>query len=739
MTSSLWKRWKTTSFNTVKFKPTRGVYPRVFFAEPPLIYLDTETYSEVPIKDGTYAYTAACEVMLLTWAVEGGEVQCWDATRDEMPKALRALLTDTAQIIIAHNSMFDRNVLRYALGIDTPLERWWDTMAQAYSHGLPGSLDELGEIFGLRKDHVKIKDGKRLIYLFCKPRPTSSTYVRATKETHPQEWAAFIDYAKADITAMRELHKRLPRWNYKPGTAEHALWCLDQKINDRGIPVDVKFAQAALRAVAKEQRALKSKTADMTGGELGSTTQRNATLEYLLREYGVYLPDMRKDTVQRRVNDQSLPAALRDLLTIRLQASSTSSSKYKSLLKAVSADGRLRGTKQFRGAARTGRWAGRTFQPDNLPRYNLDVVAGEMQVPITEVEDVLDTYLSTGASVISAGCEDLVFGNVMALASNCVRSAVAAPQGKKFVVADLANIEGRVLAWIAGEDWKLQAFRDYDKGEGPDLYVLAYARAFAMGADQVSKQQRQVGKMLELMSGYQGGVGAYVTGAATYNMDLADMARRARGGISSDVWSQATKFYDWIYKNGGATYLLSPEVFCVCDSLKRMWRAANPKIAALWGAVENNVRCAVMTPGETVVEGRLKFRADGKWLRIGLPSGRVLCYPGVEIGKEKGALSYQGTNPYTRKWSKVCTYGGKLVENIVQAVACDVLASSMQPAEDAGYEIVLHVHDELVTETPDSTEFTAGRLSEIMAASPAWAPGLPLAAAGFEATRYKKG
>ena len=516
---------------------------------------------------------------------------------------------------------------------------------------------------------------------------------------------------------MREIYKRLPSWNYKGD--ELKLWYLDQQINMRGFAVDLDLANAAVRTVEMEQKALAKRTQDLTNGEVERATRRDKLLTHLLLEYGVDLPDLQKSTLEQRINDDSLPWALRELLSIRLQSSATSVSKYKTLIKGASSDGRLRGTLQFCGAQRTGRWAGRLFQPQNLTRPTL---------PADEIE--------SGILDIKVGCADLLHKNVIELTSSAVRGCIVAPPGKKLVVADLSNIEGRMLAWLAGEKWKLQAFADYDAGTGHDLYKLAYAKSFGVSPESVSKDDRQKGKVQELALGYEGGVGAFLTFSLVYRIDLDEMAEQAYDTLPTELKSEAIDFWNWTNKKRRSTYGLSRETFIVCDAFKRAWRAAHPKTVALWSELRDIVVQAINAPGHTFKYRDVSARRDGAWLRIRLPSGRYLCYPSPKI--EDGKISYLGINQYSRKWTRLYTYGGKLVENITQAAARDVLAHSMSHAETAGYEIVLTVHDELITEAPDSPEFNADHLGSILATVPPWAPGLPLAASGFSGYRYRK-
>ncbi|ENZ8366482.1 DNA polymerase [Klebsiella aerogenes] len=683
-----------------------------------ILWGDLETYCEIPINNGTHAYAEGVEVMLFAWAIGDEPVSVWDLTAGEpIPSRLRKAIADPDTILFFHNSHFDRTVLRHNHPrLAPPVERWRDTMVQALAHSLPGALGALCEVLGVPQDKAKDKEGKALIQLFCKPRPKNSKLRRATSKTHPVEWQRFVAYAGLDIEAMREVYKRLPKWNYQ-GT-ELALWHRDQRINDRGVCMDVQLAQAAIEAVDLEQKRLAKRTQVMTDGEVLAATQRDAMIKHIVESYGVELPDMQRSTLERRIADPDLPSAVKELLAIRLQASTTSTSKYKSLMKGISSDGRLRGTLQFCGASRTGRWAGRLFQPQNLPR------------PTFEQERI-----DEGIDALKSGCADLLFDNVMELTSSALRGCIMAPAGKKLVVSDLSNIEGRKLAWLAGEQWKLAAFRQYDEGTGPDLYKLAYAKAFNITPEEVTKYQRQIGKVMELGLGFGGGVAAFLTFALVYGLDLEELATAAMPNVQRDVQREAKSWYDESVKRK-ATYGLSERVFIACDSLKRLWRRAHPETCDFWYQLERTVRATIATPKKTLYCGYLKVRRDGAWLRIQLPSGRALCYPSPSI--EKGNITYMGINSYSRKWQRLKTYGGKLVENVTQAAARDVLAGNMPLIENAGYNIVLTVHDEVICEAPDTDDYTDAALSSLLSTNPEWAPDIPLNAGGFEAYRYRK-
>lgn len=693
------------------------------------LWLDLETYSECDLKaHGTHRYAEhpSTEITVAQWAIDDGEPRVWDCT-DGKPLAndthtleLHTHLMADHVTIIAHNSAFDRTLLRHCWDIDVPVERWRDTMIQAMAHGLPGSLDKIGQIVGLDADQAKDKRGRELIQLFCKPRPKNSTLRRATRESHPKEWAEFLEYSRQDIVAMRAVGRRLPSWNCRAGHPELSLWHLDQRINDRGVAVDIGLAVSAIDAVAREQKRLKTEVNEQTEGLVTNASQRDNLLAFICAEYGVTLPDLKADTLRRRLEDPDLPEGVKLLLSIRLEATKTSTAKYKALVNATSADGRLRNTLQFAGASRTARWAGRIFQPQNLPRGSMGAA---------DVDEGIDA--------LKAGCADLFFDNVMELTSNTVRGCIVAPPGKKLVIADLSNIEGRMAAFLAGETWKLKAFADFDKGVGADLYKLAYARSFNVDPKDVSKAQRQVGKVMELALQYGGGPAAFVTFAAVYRMDLAELAAQVRTAATAEAWSEASGMWSWSVKKK-RTLGLPEEVFTACQLLVTAWRNAHPGITALWKSIGDSCRAAIARPGETFPAGQhLKVRRDGAWLRVRLPSGRYLCYINPSVDDD-GQVTYFGVDQYTRTWGRIRTYGGKGVEQATQAASRDVIAAGIVAAEENGYPVVLHVHDEILSETPNTPEFSTEKLAALMTQPLPWCKGIPLAAAGFETLRYRK-
>ena len=641
------------------------------------LFLDTETFSPVPITHGAHAYAEQAEVTLVPWAWNDEPVAVWDT--QDIPDWRGCLqdMVDHADEVVIQNSHFDRTVLRHN-GVNIPVDKITDTMVIALQHSLPASLGMLCDVLGVPQDKAKDKAGKKLIQLLTKPRPKNVKVRRATRETHPDDWRAFIEYARLDVDAMRDVYRRLPRWNCSD--RERNLWLADQRINDRGVAVDRDLARSATRAFERTSRALATRTAKLTGNVVASLTQRQKLLDYLATHYNFVPDDMTKGTVTSLLKSD-LDPKVRELLEIRQQASATSPAKYNVILNAASTDGRLRGTIQFCGASRTGRDAGRVFQPQNLPR------------PVLK-PDVIER----GIEAMKLDCEDLLFDNVSELCSSAVRGCLVAPMGRKLVVADLSNIEGRVLAWLAGEEWKIKAFYNFDRGMGHDLYKITAGRILNKYPGDITKEERQLqGKVPELAGGYGGSVGAY----------------RKMGGPVFDAMDD-----DAIL------------------TIVHAWRRQHPATVALWYDVERAAKAVIAEP-DTVREVRgLRFDMQDGWLRIRLPSGRYLSYPNVTL--EDGQIWYDGICQFTKQWKRLDTYYGKLVENIVQAIARDIFMGGMLRAEEGGYPVCVRVHDELICETPDLPTFTVAALSAIMTRGETWATGLPLAAAGHEMHRYAK-
>lgn len=691
--------------------------------QPTDLFLDTETFSPVNLNTrGLVPYSAQGEVMLLSWAEENAPVSLWDYSYDETLPGDLLLQAERCTRVIAHNAGFDQTMIetdpRLAALAERLAGKWYCTMAMALRHGMPGGLEKLCHIFKLPEDLYKIS-GKEYINLFCK---VAKGEQRATRLTHPEKWEEFREYAKQDIRAMREIYYMAPAWN--DSRFELDLWALDQKINRRGVGVDVRFAQHAVRACKAEQDRLAERTQDLTDDTVLKATQRDRLLEYIFVEHGVTLPDLRADTVERRLDDPELPELLKELLRVRLSSTKASTAKYKKVLD-LQFGGRLFWLLQYCGAMRTKRWSGRNFQPQNLKRPKLKFPA---------IEQAIEAVLSE--------CEDLVLDDIMEAMSSAVRSVIVPAPGCKLIGSDLSNIEGRDLPWLAGEEWKLQMFRDFDRGIGQDLYKVVYGSAFNVDPADVDSFQRQIGKVLELAFAIGGGVGACVTAAATYKIDLDALADAVHRTAPRGVLLDATEIWQWA-KRKRRTLGLTEKVYVACEALKRMWRDAHPATVQFWEDCGKAAVRAIQAPGQVQKVGDyISFDKRGVWLRMRLPSGGFLSYPNVSVDfdEDSGAptVNYMAWNVYRKGWYKERTWGAKFASDARQAVARDVMASAMPEAEAAGYPIVLTVHDELLTETPNSPLYTAEELSAILATNRNWNRGLPLAADGHEMMRYHK-
>ena len=691
-----------------------------------LVYMDLETFSETPIKYGTHKYAENCEILLWGYAIDDEPAKVWDCTKTpDMPPDLKAAV-DAIQRrearCVWHNGMNFDTVVLEAKGIRLPIEQIIDTMVIAYQHGLPGALGDLCDVMRMPKDTAKDKDGKRLVQIFCKPLPSNYKLSRATRFTHPEDWRRFVNYCRLDVEAERALYKMLPKWNANNPT-EHAFQCLDATINRRGMLMDIPLAKAAVAMAERNKAKLAEETRIRTNGEVSAATQRDAMIRYIEKVYGIKMESMTKAELEKRCDDPELPEPMRELLRLRLMSTKTSIQKFQSIINCACLDDRLRGCLQFRGAARTGRFSGRFFQPQNLA------------CPTMQNE-----FIDFAIETLKDGTFDLWFDNASEVLPNLLRGEIIAPEGKKLVVADYSNVEGRVLAWLSGEQWKLKAFREFDEGHGHDLYKLTYGRTFIVPPESVTKAQRQMGKVLELALGYGGGAGAFVTFARGYGIDLHDMAASVREAINPTIWAEAEDSYEFFVERN-LTAGLDREVFLACDAVKRAWRLANPHIVGFWNAVDKALEDALANGVKASAGEHVRMKKVGNYLLVRLPSGRFLCYPSPRIGaigSDDDRFSYMGVQQFSRKWCRIRSYASKVVENITQAVSCDLLCEALLKLESHGFETVLTVHDEAITEAPDSPEFSLELMEALMTELPEWAKGLPLAAAGFEAKRYRK-
>lgn len=694
------------------------------------LYMDTETFSEVNLKTaGTINYADNAEVMILTFAIgDEGKVYGVDYTRGQKtPERLLDEVHSPNNDLVFHNSFFDRHIINRTnlFGMQIKTDRVIDTMAVALAHGLPAGLGPLGAAFGLDEDNAKDKDGMRLIQLFCKPKGKKlkdGRIVRATYDTNPEDWVKFMRYAKQDVHTMRKLYLLLPKWNARG--QERLIWELDQKINDRGIQIDVELCRKAMEEAVFAKKELGKLTQAATDGQVMNATQRAVLLNFLNTEYDLNLTDLKADTVDRRLAQTGLPSHIRELLELRSDASKNAASKYKRALENASyKDGRFRGALQYCGASRTGRWAGRVVQPQNMRRPTMKT---------HEIEEATE-------SILDGTFSNRYIDRRMDVLGNCVRGLIIAKPGRKLVVSDLSNIEGRSLIWLSGEDWKLKYFREYDAGKVEyDNYVVAYKEAMNCDFD-TAKDNRQIGKVMELGLGYGGGVAAFITFAAVYRLDLDELADRVWEAADHDHLMECYGKYEWAKKNGYHAGL-DQEVYAACELLKQKWRAAHPRTVEFWQNLEDCFRLAIKYEGRTfTVRGcpMLKMRRDKNWLRVKLPSGRYLVYVNPWVDEKKN-IWFRGVDQLTRRWAKIHTYSGKLSENVTSATSRDVMAYNFPKIEEAGYPIALSVHDEVITEPRDKRSYSADKLSALLSAPHEWSKGLPLAAQGFETYRYRK-
>lgn len=683
-----------------------------------MLWGDIETFSLVPITYGTSAYAKAAELLLFAYGKDDGPIKIWDKTAEPMPEDLNEYI-ESDEPWCAHNSAFESAILSPMFGID--YKRWRCSMAKCYAHALPGGLEQAGIVLGLPLEKQKIKEGRALMLFFCTPKGKKKEQ-RNTRLTHPEKWEKFKEYCINDVEAMREIWKRSPSWNYP--NRELEFWQLDQKINRRGIAVDMELVRAAIKIADSEKRRLSDKTYELTDGAVKAATQRDQMLNFIAETYCITMEDMQGATVEKLLENADLPTELVELLLTRLQSNRTSTAKYKRILNWQTEE-RLRYMFQYCGASRTLRFGGRGPQGQNLKRP----------------EPYIAKQWEFAAEVIKSDVVDLFFDDPMDVIASMIRGALVPEAGNKLVVADLAGIEGCVLPWLAGEETELARIRDQQAGIGYDAYVWAYARAHGIDPKDVTKEMRTKGKPISLAFGYGGGVGALVSMAAIYGVDLDDMALQSRSSLPAWAIEEAEGMYEWASKSKAKFEKfvrgLSKETFVVCDALKRVWRKDHPETVKLWDALEENFKLAICNPGETFKYRNLTFRRDGNWLRIQLPSGDFLCYPSPRI-TEKGAIRFMGVKQFTKRWSELETFGGRLSENVTSGTARGILKHGMIAADKENYEIVLHAHDEIAAEVGDNDNYSVGVLSQLMTTGLYWCDGLPLAAAGYEGPRYKK-
>lgn len=642
------------------------------------LLLDLETYSSAEIsKTGAFKYVESedFELLLLAYAWDDEPVRVLDLLdpngHDEMPDIMSGIL-DPDTVKVAHNSAFERACLTRYLGRDLPPEEWEDTMILAAMNGLPLSLDAAGAALELRDQ--KIREGTALISYFCKPcRPTIANggRTRNRPEHAPDKWERFKAYCKRDVEVEQAIYRRLR--SFPVTDFERKVWALDARINERGVRIDTGLVAAA---IAQNEAFTTRRMAEMrrlTGLENPNSV---AQLKDWLETAGMSADSLNKTAVQE-LKDKATDPTTRRVLELRQQLGKTSVTKYEAMQSAVCADGRVRGLLQYYGAGRTGRWAGRLVQVQNLPQNHLD---GLSLVRELVRERDLETL-------------ELCFDSVPDVLSQLIRTAFVAGEGNIFHVADYSAIEARVIAYLAGEKWRMDVFRS-----GGDIYCSSASAMFRVPVVKhgVNGHLRQKGKIAELACGYGGGVGAL----------------RAFGADKMGLTEEEMQ------------------------DIVTQWRAASPAIPRFWRDAESAAVRAINNPGRTTtVPCGVKYRRDGDALRCRLPSGRILSYWDAKLDTD-GSICFMAQNQTTRKWEKTSTWGGKLVENIVQAYARDCLAVAMVRLAEEGWKICFHVHDEVIVEAPIGTSWE--QVAEVMGRPIDWAPGLLLRGDGYSTPFYRK-
>lgn len=645
------------------------------------ISIDIETFSDVDlIRCGVYKYADSpdFEMLLFAYAADDGDVHIIDiAGSEELPEEIiQAIKSDTV-VKTAYNAQFERvclsRYLKLPEGEYLNPQSWYCTAVQAAELALPLSLADVGSVLGLERQ--KMTEGKELIKYFCVPcKPTKSNGNRTrNRPCHDiNKWETFKKYCMRDIDVERQIADKLKM--YPISDEEHRLYVLDQIINDRGVLVDSELAEQAVKlnsiqtAVAVEQAYM------ITGLENpNSVTQ----LKQWLKENGVEIESLSKKAVKSLADETD--GDVSEMLKLRLLMAKTSVKKYEAVIRSVCRDNRVHGMMRFCGANRTGRWSGNILQPQNLPQNHLpDLTLARDIVKDGDFEML-----------------DMMFGNVPNVLSELIRTVLIPKPNHRFIVADFSAIEARVLAWIAGEQWRIDTFKN-----GGDIYCASASKMFKVPVEKhgVNGELRQKGKISELACGYGGSVGALK------NMGAVEM------GVQENE----------------------------LQGLINDWRNANPRIVRFWYEVGNAAMKATKEK-TTVPLGKLVFAYERGILFIRLPSGRRLSYIKPRIGTNRfggDSITYMGINS-AKKWDRLETFGGKLTENIVQGTARDLLANALINAANAGYDTVFHVHDEIICEVPNGYG-SVDELCRLMCIKPDWADGLPLNADGFECEYYKK-
>jgi len=744
-----------------------------------ILHIDFESGSAVELGDvGVHKYAEhwSTHVYCMAYRFNDEEKQIWYMWESFPQRVIDHVAG--GGIVVAHNASFERALWNVVLprpnlidGYDPipvprmQIDQMVCTMARAAALALPGGLDYIARVMGAesRKDDV----GGKLMMKFAKP--LTRTMGEDGRETYTfyrdrEDMLKVGDYCLQDVEVETEIDRLLLQ--HKP--RERSVWLLDQKINDRGVKLDLELVKVATEVADVGEARLHKRMAEITEGAVPSCTQV-AKLVAWINSRGIPCTSIAKGVQTELIAAASvLDPTVEEAIRLRQAAGKgTPTSKYQTMLDCAGFDGKARGQLMYHGAT-TGRWAGRLIQFQNLPGVdpdrdlaNVEAVVAILGCPHLGAEEKADAI-------------QMLTGSIMPVLSKSLRHMLVASAGCRFIGGDLSNIEGCVAAWLAGEEWKVEAYREYQAKRGPDLYIATYCRTFGADLSEVDKFRRQIGKVIELACGFGGGIGAFISAAKIYNIDLKTLVAPVKAITQAEVWAKAEKRYETT--SSGNRYGLELDVWCAVRITVDNWRNSHPAITGGWYDLQDAAIHAVSTPGEVVeiFGGKVAYVYARQVLWCKLPSGRALAYhrPWVkksttevlknangetkvveedeivehlkdgwvqtgENGPARYRVMYEGYDNTSKRWTRFSLYGGHQFENIVQAIARDVMVEGMFRAEAKGYPIVLTVHDELLTDVPVGHGSVA-ELQQIMSTVPDWAEGLPLAAKTWEDFRYAK-
>ena len=716
------------------------------------VHLDFETASPQSLDAGVYKYAENVHTRVWGFAYRfGHEAVCTWYPQSPAPERLLNHICDGG-LIVAHNAQFERIIWNQVILRHFPdwpsliIGQMRCTMAKALAYGLPAGLDGVATVLGCL--HTKDKAGRALMLKMCRPKGQDA-FGNYTWHDDPKDIEYLIGkYCVDDVLAETDVDDKLP--DLSP-TAQDT-WEYDQIINDRGIAIDYRLVE---RAVALSDIAKKRADAEMrrvTGGAVSKCTEVQGLIRFL-NSRGIDCEAMQKHELDGYLDLADLVGddKVRRAVELRKATSKTSAAKFSKMFDCAMKDHRIRGTLQYHGA-RTGRWAGRLIQPQNYTRF--DGSKPEEARPVARLIELLHSDVGI---VCAHETLEREHGSVMSILAKTLRSALIVQDDNEFVGGDAANVEGRGNAWLAGESWKLDAFRDYDAGTGNDLYRVAYAKAFNILLEQVdggaeSGPQRQIGKVMELACGYQGGVGAFIKMGAAYRVRPEELAKAIYEAVNAETWDETAMQYEKATDKCG----LAEKEWTAIKIIVKGWRAAHPRIVQSWWDYQEAALNAVTLPGEIVhVQGgnipiSYACSQDRQFLYCWLPSGRHIAYAlphvkssevtrvnkrGEEYTRWESHVHFWGADSQTKQWKEFSLYGGLQCENITQAVCADVMIEAMKRVERAGFPVVLTVHDEALAECLNPDEKLYKRL---MSEVPLWAPGFPIAVKTFTGKRYTK-